>query len=88
MTWTREKVKSELYGVLAQQVQSGAAITDTSGLVADLGLDSLGYMEVVADLEDKFKLSIPDDALREVETVGDVALQIEKRLAADGRLSG
>jgi acyl carrier protein len=88
MTWTREKVKSELYGVLAQQVQSGAAITDASGLVADLGLDSLAYMEVLADLEDKFKLTIPDEVLREVETVGDVVAQVEQRLQADGRLAG
>ena len=35
-----------------------------------------------------FSLKIPDEALREVETVADVAAQIEARLKADGRLEG
>jgi acyl carrier protein len=42
---------------------------------------------VLADLEDKFKLTIPDEALREVETIGDVAKAIEMRLERDGRLA-
>ena len=88
MTWTRDTIRTELIAVLEKQAQTGATITDGSGLVADLGLDSLGYMEVLADLEDKFKLHIPDDVLREVETVGDVVAQIEKRLQAEGRLEG
>jgi acyl carrier protein len=46
----------------------------------------VGVMEVVADLEDKFKLHIPDDALRDVGTVADVAKAIAVRLQKDGRL--
>jgi acyl carrier protein len=45
-------------------------------------------MEVIADIEDKFELSIPDEALREVETIADVARAIESKLAAQGRLLG
>jgi acyl carrier protein len=88
MTWTRESIRTELRALLAQQAQGGVDITEASHLVADLGLDSLGVMEIVADIEDKFGLNIPDDALREVETVADVAAAIEKRLSADGRLAG
>ena len=88
MTWTRETVRRELRGLLTQHAQSGATITDTSHLVADLGLDSLGVMEILADIEDKFTLSIPDEALREVETVADVAAAIETRLQNEGRLQG
>jgi acyl carrier protein len=43
---------------------------------------------VVANIEDKFKLTIPDDTLREINTVGDVAQAIETRLKQDGRLEG
>ncbi len=49
--------------------------------MADLGIDSLGVMEILADIEDKFVLNIPDEALKEVETVSDVAAAIEVRLA-------
>jgi acyl carrier protein len=88
MTWTRETIRSELRQLLQQQVQSGADITEASHLVGDLGLDSLGMMEMLADIEDKFKLHIPDEALRDIETVGNVLTAIETRLQAEGRLAG
>ena len=44
-------------------------------------------MEVIADLEDKFKLHIPDEALREVESITDVVKAITVRLESDGRLA-
>jgi acyl carrier protein len=45
-------------------------------------------MEIVAAIEDKFGLNIPDDALREVNTVADVAAAIDVRLEREGRLKG
>lgn len=85
--WTRGEVQAGVVEILRPHVQSGD-ISETSHLVADLGLDSLGVMEVVADLEDKFKLRIPDEALREVGTVTDVTMAIASRLRAEGRLTG
>jgi acyl carrier protein len=73
--------------IVKPQIQTGAELTEKSHLVADLGVDSLGVMEIVSDLEDRFGLAVPDDALREVETVGDVALAITSRLEREGRLS-
>jgi acyl carrier protein len=87
MSFTREKVRDEVLAILRPHVQGDATLSESSQLVADLGIDSLGVMEVVADLEDKFKLHIPDEALREVETVADVATAITTRLAKEGRLA-
>lgn len=91
MSWTEARVREEVIEILKPHVQGDSALdsglADSSSLVGDLGIDSLGVMEVVADLEDKFKLQIPDDALREVETVGDVAKAITVRLRRDGRLA-
>ena len=88
MSWTRENVRTEVKEILRPHAQAGAELTEASHLVADLGIDSLGVMEVIADIEDKFKLTIPDDALREVETIADVAAAIENKLADQGRLDG
>jgi acyl carrier protein len=88
MTWTRDAVRSELFELLGQHVPTGTPIAESSHLVGDLGIDSLGVMEIVAAIEDKFGLSIPDDALREVDTVADVAIAIDVRLERDGRLQG
>ncbi len=88
MSWTSQSLRQELFQLFEQHAQSGSPITEQSHLVGDLGIDSLGVMEVVADIEDKFKLVIPDEALRDVGTIGDVALAIESRLRNDGRLEG
>jgi acyl carrier protein len=86
MTWTSEMVRTELIGLLRNHTQGDAPVTGESHLVADLGIDSLGVMELLADLEDKFTITIPDEALREVDTVEDVAKAIESKLKTDGRL--
>ena len=88
MTWTRDSVRTELLKVFQRHAEDGAAVTEQSRLVADLGIDSLGVMEVIADLEDKFHLHIPDEALREVDTIRDVCAAVEARLQNDGRLEG
>jgi acyl carrier protein len=88
MTWTRDSVRAELLEVFQRHAEDGAAVTEQSRLVADLGIDSLGVMEVIADLEDKFHLHIPDEALREVDTIHDVVAAVEARLRNDGRLEG
>ncbi len=88
MTWTRETVRARArHSGPREHAQAGAeVIEESSHLVADLSLDSLGVMEVVADIEDKFQLSIPDEVLREVDTVADVVKAIELRLKNEGRL--
>ena len=87
MKWTRETLRADLVALFGHHAQADIAVTEQSHLVADLGIDSLGVMEVIADLEDKFKLHIPDEALRDVNTVADVTGAITSRLAKEGRLA-
>ncbi len=86
MTWNRDTLRTELHNLLSRHAQAGSQIQPESRLVADLGIDSLGQMEVVADVEDAFKLMIPDSALREIETVADIQNAIETRLQSEGRI--
>ncbi len=88
MQWTRERIRTELLDVLKQHTQAETDVTEKSHLVADLGIDSLGLMEVIAAIEDKFGIVIPDDALREVDTIADVAGALESKLKSQGRLDG
>jgi acyl carrier protein len=88
MRWTREALRADLIKLFQDQAQPDTVVTEASHLVADLGIDSLGVMEVVADIEDKFDLKIPDEVLREVDTISDVAAALEARLEGDGRLEG
>lgn len=50
--------------------------TLTSDLVADLGFDSLQVLEVIAELEDRFDISIPLNDVPATRTVGQVVAQV------------
>jgi acyl carrier protein len=47
-----------------------------SDLAADLGFDSLQILEVVAELEDRFDISIPLNDIPSARTVGQVVAQV------------
>ncbi|MCA9620725.1 MAG: acyl carrier protein [Myxococcales bacterium] len=86
MSWTHDEVVDEVRSVIVDHTDAKTEITEKTELVADLGIDSLGVMEVVADIEDKFDMTIADKELRNVATLGDVVAAIETRLREDGRL--
>lgn len=48
-------------------------------LIADLDMNSLDLMELVCQVEEEFNVEIPDRAIREFKTVGDVIDYIEKQ---------
>jgi acyl carrier protein len=59
--------------ILTSHVDLNRSILASDHIQNDLGLDSLGVMEVVADIEDRFDVHIPTDTLSTISTVGDVA---------------
>ena len=56
--------------------------TLASDLVADLGFDSLPVLEVIAELEDRFDISIPLNDVPATRTVGQVVAQVASLVAA------
>ncbi len=86
MTWSHAKVLAEVQGVIRDHTETDADLSEKTELVADLGIDSLGVMEVVADIEDIFELTIADKEMRHVATLGDVVKAITTRLEAEGKL--
>jgi acyl carrier protein len=59
--------------LLRRHVAETIAIRPQDHIQNDLGLDSLGVMELVADVETKFGVSIPSEMFEKIETVADVA---------------
>jgi acyl carrier protein len=60
--------------------------TLSSDLVADLGLDSLQVLEVIAELEDRFDISIPLNDVPATRTVRHVVAQVAQLV--EGRAHG
>ncbi len=65
-------IVNEVAGVPAADVQLDKSFVD------DLDVDSLSMVEVVVAAEEKFNVSIPDDDVRSLKTVGDAVSFIEK----------
>jgi acyl carrier protein len=48
----------------------------------EMGIDSLDVFTLLFELENAFKISIPDDDVRSIKTVNDIVEGIKKLLAA------
>ena len=73
-----EKVISTLASV--KRIPADTITLETN--LQDLGIDSLDVFTLLFELENAFKISIPDDDVRSLRTVNDVVDGIKKILAA------
>lgn len=66
---TFEKIKAMIIDTLGcepDEISAGASLSD------DLGADSLAAVELIMALEDEFDIVIPEDASKNIKTVGDL----------------
>ena len=68
-------IVEEVAGVDADDVQLDKSFT------GDLDVDSLTMVEVVVAAEEKFNVKIPDDAVKDLTTVGDAVGYIQANQA-------
>ena len=69
-----EKLKDIIAEQLSVDADEG---TMDSNIQDDLGADSLDVVDLITTIEDEFDLSIPDEAVEEIKTVGDIVKYIE-----------
>ena len=67
-----------MYGALGQLNKQGLLLSETTDLVADVGLSSLEVMEFIEKIEDHFDISIPLNILPDVNTVGQLAKKLQE----------
>ncbi len=65
-------IVAEKLGVDQEKIKS-----ETS-FVGDLGADSLDMVELLMNLEDSFKMTIPDEDAENIKTVGDAVKYIDE----------
>ena len=70
-----EKIRAMLAETLNKSIDE---VTADAKIVEDLGADSLDVVELLSCLEDEYNVTIPDDEVEKLVTVGDVANEIEK----------
>lgn len=47
-------------------------LTEKTALISDLGLSSLDIVNLSCEIEDEFNVEIPDRAIKDLKTVGDI----------------
>ncbi|WP_146653178.1 acyl carrier protein [Labilithrix luteola] len=50
--------------------------------ISELGIDSLGMLEIIGSLERELKIQIPDESLAGIQTVKDLLNAVESRQGA------
>ena len=55
-------------------------LREETGLIDEMGLDSMKIMDLVMHIEDHFDISVPLNVLPDVRTIGDFAGELQKLL--------
>jgi len=56
-------------------------VTDTAHFIDDMGFDSMALLEVLATMEKKFGVSIPESEFPNITTIDQCTATVEKYLA-------
>jgi acyl carrier protein len=75
-------LSSRIQSIVAEQLGVEIAeVTKDASILDDLGADSLDVVELVMTLEDAFDIEVPDEAVEEMRTIGDVQRFVEAHAA-------
>jgi len=76
----KSEIAERLRATLAKELRQDVnAITPRHTLRDDLGLNSLDAIELMFKIEEEFDLSIPDEDMQKLVTVGDVIAYLEAK---------
>lgn len=74
----REIIKEKLYALLGKKLCLDAAkIGEEKYFSADFGVSSFQVLELLCDVEEEFHCKIPDESIRDIQTVGDLIDYLE-----------
>ena len=66
--------------ILQQLPVDEGKIVDSARMIEDLGADSANLMMLIMDLETEFGMTVEDEVLGTIKTVGDIVNYIEKKV--------
>lgn len=78
MTDEYDAIMKRLCAHLQRMADPGTEIGPDDNLIDQLALDSMKVMNLIMEIEDDFDISVPINALADVNTVADLAKLIER----------
>ncbi len=71
-------MKEKILNIIAEKLNKKIdTLTDNAKLVEDLGADSLDVVELIMAFEDEFGITLPDEDVTKLKTIGDIIKYIE-----------
>ncbi|MEQ9448518.1 MAG: acyl carrier protein [Rhodospirillaceae bacterium] len=77
------KTLAAIFEILGPFNKTDANLNPGTRFSEDLNFDSLVVMEFIADVEDRFDISVPLNILPDIATIADLAVAIEKIVEED-----
>ena len=72
-------VFEKIRDIVVEQLDVDAdKVTLSASITEDLGADSLDVVDLVMSLEEEFDMEIPDEAVENIKTIGDIVKYIEE----------
>jgi acyl carrier protein len=87
ITRSHNEVPAIIQGIIGRYIEKDkrdllSTGQDSLALIGDLGLDSLSMIEISMTLEDVLEIALPDEKLREFQTLGDIKVFARNSLGA------
>ncbi len=74
-------VFEKLRKIVCEQLElSEEIVTMDSNLMDDFDADSIDLVDIVMSIEDEFNIEVPENAIEDLKTVGDVVKFIEDNM--------
>lgn len=78
---TRKELLTKLKAIIKEQSPTKSLqISEKTSLKDDLGVDSIELMEFVINVEDTFTMTIPDEDVETLVTIGDLIDYLQTKL--------
>ena len=72
-------MKQEVINLISETLEIDPAnLKDDTDLAHDLDIESIDLVDLVTAFEEKYNFEIPDNELKNLQTVGDIVAYVEK----------
>jgi acyl carrier protein len=80
---TEAEITADICALLGPHNKDGIALVAETDIPAELNIDSVGVLDFIMDVEDKFDIEIPMNVVAETRTIGDLVQVVSKRIKKD-----
>ncbi len=76
-----DQLEQQVIEIIAKKKKVDPSAVTPASTFQDLAIDSLDGMDLVFTFEDAFNISVPDNVVQQLKTVGDVIAALRAELA-------